>query len=54
MFWKILGAVVLVWLVFVVLGWLIKGLFWLFTLVVIAGGVYILYRAMTSDKSGHR
>ncbi|WP_024796780.1 hypothetical protein [Tomitella biformata] len=56
MFWKVLGAIVLVWLVFVLLGWIIKGLFWMITIGVIAVGIYILYKAMTSDskESQHR
>ena len=55
MFWKILGAVVLVWLGLVVLGWLVKGLFWLLTMVVIAACVYLLYMVATgSDKARNR
>ncbi len=44
MFWKVLGGVVAVWLLFVLLGVLLKGLFWLATVAVIAGGVYLLLK----------
>ncbi len=47
MFWKVLGAVVLVWLVFVLLGLIIKGLFWLITLGVLGVGVYLLFKSGT-------
>lgn len=50
MFWKILAAVVAIWLLFVVLGVIIKGLFWLVTVAVIAGGIYLLVK-MFSDPS---
>jgi hypothetical protein len=35
MFWKIVGALIVIWLAFTVLGFVIKGLFWL----AIIGGV---------------
>lgn len=35
MFWKIVGALIAIWLAFTVLGFVIKGLFWL----AIIGGV---------------
>ena len=55
MFWKIFGAVVVVWLVFVLVGWLIKGLFWLITLGAISAGIYLLYKvAAGADKPQHR
>ncbi len=55
MFWRILGAVMLVWLALVVLGWLVKGLLWLLTMVVIAACVYLLYMVATgSGKARNR
>jgi hypothetical protein len=41
MFWKIVGALILVWLTFTVLGIVIQGLFWL----AIIGGVLFLATA---------
>ena len=35
MFWKVIGAIIVLWLVFTVIGVVIKGLFWL----AIIGGV---------------
>lgn len=49
MFWKILGVIVAVWLVFALLGFILKGVFWLITLAVIAGGIYVLYKAFSSS-----
>lgn len=54
MFWKILGAVVAVWLVFALLGAIIKGVFWLVTLAVIVGGVYVLYKAFSNSDNAPR
>ncbi|WP_168226612.1 hypothetical protein [Tomitella fengzijianii] len=50
MFWKVLAGVVAVWLLFVLLGVILKGLFWLVTVAVIAAGVYLLVK-MFSDSS---
>ncbi|SFA75985.1 hypothetical protein SAMN05216266_101265 [Amycolatopsis marina] len=38
MFWKIVGALIVIWLAFTVLGFVIEGLFWL----AIIGGVLFL------------
>jgi uncharacterized membrane protein len=38
MFWKIVGALIAIWLTFTVLGFVIKGLFWL----AVIGGVLFL------------
>ncbi|GAB3485500.1 MULTISPECIES: hypothetical protein [Amycolatopsis] len=38
MFWKIVGVLIVVWLAFTVLGFVIKGLFWL----AVIGGVLFL------------
>ena len=54
MFWKILGAVVLVWLAFVLLGAVIKGIFWLVTIAVIGAGGYVLYKAFSSSDDARR
>lgn len=50
MFWKVLAGIVAVWLVFVLLGVILKGLFWLVTVAVIAGGIYLLVK-MFSEPS---
>ncbi|MDG3013881.1 hypothetical protein [Speluncibacter jeojiensis] len=49
MFWKILGVVALIWLAFVVLGILIKGLVWILVVSGLAFGGYLLYRAVTKN-----
>ena len=51
MFWKIVGIVALVWLAFVVLGALIKGLFPILVISAIVFGLYLLYKAMSSSDS---
>ncbi|GAA1985161.1 MULTISPECIES: hypothetical protein [Amycolatopsis] len=38
MFWKIVGTLIVVWLAFTVLGFVVKGLFWL----AVIGGVLFL------------
>ncbi len=50
MFWKILGAIVLVWLAVVILGAVLKALFPLLALAVVGAGLYFLYRSMTGEK----
>ncbi|WP_285185071.1 hypothetical protein [Rhodococcus sp. MEB041] len=50
MFWKILGAIVLVWIGVVVLGALLKALFPLVALAVVGTGLYFLFRAMSGDR----
>lgn len=50
MVWKVLAGIVAVWLVFVLLGVILKGLFWLVTVAVLAGGIYLVVK-MFSDPS---
>ncbi|WP_370945559.1 hypothetical protein AB5J62_41665 [Amycolatopsis sp. cg5] len=54
MFWKIVGALIVIWLAFTVLGFVIKGLFWL----AIIGGVLFLgtaaYGAIKGGKDPKR
>jgi hypothetical protein len=50
-FWKIVGIVALVWLAFVVLGALIKGLFPILVISAIVFGLYLLYKAMSSSDA---
>lgn len=54
MLWKIVLAVVLVWVALAVIGALVKGLFWLFVLGAIAAGLYLLVKAVSGhdEKSG--
>lgn len=58
MFWKVLAGVVAVWVVFVLLGVIIKGLFWLVTLAVIGVGIYLVAKVFSgssqSDPSRRR
>ncbi|MGC0363668.1 fatty acid desaturase [Rhodococcus sp. 27YEA15] len=49
MFWKIVLAVVLVWVALAVVGALIKGLFWLVVVGVIGAGIYFLVKAMSGS-----
>jgi uncharacterized membrane protein len=54
MFWKIVGALIVIWLAFTVLGFVIKGLFWL----AVIGGVLFLgttaYGAITGKNDPKR
>jgi hypothetical protein len=50
-FWKIVGIVALVWLAFIVVGALIKGLFPILVISAIVFGLYLLYKAMSSSDS---
>lgn len=54
MLWKIVLAVVLVWVALAVIGALVKGLFWLFVLGAIVAGLYLLVKAVSGrdEKSG--
>jgi len=47
MFWKIVGTLIVVWLVFSVAGFVIKGLFWLG---VIGGALFLGTTAYTAIK----
>jgi len=49
MFWKIVGTLIVVWLLFAVLGFLIKGLFWL----AIIGGVLFVGTAAYGAFKGN-
>jgi uncharacterized membrane protein len=49
MFWKIVGTLIVIWLLFAVLGFLIKGLFWL----VIIGGVLFVGTAAYAAFKGN-
>ncbi|WP_169813261.1 hypothetical protein [Nocardia jejuensis] len=52
MFWKILGIVAAVWLAFVVIGWLIKGLFPILMISLVVFGLYLVFKAVSGkDKS---
>lgn len=50
MFWKILGVVVLVWIAFMILGWLIKSLFPILMVSAVIFGLYLLYKAVLGSK----
>ncbi|WP_182347581.1 hypothetical protein [Tomitella gaofuii] len=56
MFWKVLAGIIAVWLLFVLLGVILKGLFWLVTVAVIAAGVYLLVKMFSgsSDPTADR
>ena len=51
MFWKIVGVVVAVWLVFALIGALVKGLFWLLAVSAVVFGLYLLFKAMSGDSN---
>ncbi len=48
MFWKVMGAIVALWLVFTVIGVVIKGLFWL----AVAGGLLFVGTAAYGALKG--
>lgn len=54
MLWKIVGALIVIWLAFTVLGFVIKGLFWL----AVIGGVLFVgtaaYGAIKAKKDPKR
>lgn len=54
MFWKILAAVIAVWILFAVLGFILKGVFMLVVAVVIAAGIYVLYKAFANSDRINR
>ena len=49
MFWKIVLAVVLVWVALAVVGALIKGLFWVLVVGAVGFGIYFLVKAMSGS-----
>ncbi|MDI9918828.1 MULTISPECIES: hypothetical protein [unclassified Rhodococcus (in: high G+C Gram-positive bacteria)] len=49
MFWKIVLAVVLVWVALAVVGTLIKGLFWVLVIGAVGFGIYFLVKAMSGN-----
>ncbi|NLU81442.1 hypothetical protein [Rhodococcus sp. HNM0569] len=51
MFWKILGALLVVWIALALVGAVIKGLFWLVVLGAIVAGIYLLVKAMSDTKT---
>ncbi|MCX5045898.1 hypothetical protein OG921_22270 [Aldersonia sp. NBC_00410] len=51
MFWKIVGIVALVWLAFIVVGALIKGLFPILVISAVVFGLYLLYKAMSGSDA---
>ncbi|MEV0246143.1 hypothetical protein AB0H76_06110 [Nocardia sp. NPDC050712] len=50
MLWKIIGVVALVWIAFMVIGALIKGLFPILMISAIVFGLYLLYKAVTGAE----
>ncbi|WP_194814413.1 hypothetical protein [Nocardia sp. XZ_19_385] len=50
MLWKIIGVVALVWIAFMVIGALIKGLFPILMISAIVFGLYLLYKAVTGSE----
>ncbi|WP_422335934.1 hypothetical protein [Rhodococcus sp. (in: high G+C Gram-positive bacteria)] len=49
MFWKVILAVVAIWIALAVLGALIKGLFWILVVGAVVFGLYLLYKAMSGS-----
>ncbi|WP_199743018.1 hypothetical protein [Nocardia stercoris] len=50
MFWKILGAVVLVWLALLLVGALIKALFPILMITLVVFGLYTLYKLVSGGN----
>ncbi|MEU8901739.1 hypothetical protein [Nocardia sp. NPDC048505] len=50
MLWKIIGVVALVWIAFMIIGALIKGLFPILMISAIVFGLYLLYKAVTGSE----
>lgn len=51
MFLKVIGIVALVWLAFVILGALIKGLFPILVISAVVFGGYLLYKALRGSDA---
>ncbi|MBH0775184.1 hypothetical protein [Nocardia bovistercoris] len=51
MLWKIIGVVVLVWIVLAVVGALIKGLFPILMISAVIFGLYLLYKAVSGSNN---
>lgn len=49
MIWKIAGVLLVVWLAFTVIGFVVKGLFWL---AIIGGALFLATAAYTAIKGG--
>ncbi|MCQ4119421.1 hypothetical protein [Rhodococcus tibetensis] len=49
MFWKIVLAVVVIWIALAVVGALIEGLFWVLVVSAVVFGAYLLYKAMSGS-----
>ncbi|CAM2905421.1 hypothetical protein RHDE110596_06345 [Prescottella defluvii] len=54
MFWKIVGIVALVWIAFMVVGALVKGLFWVLVVSAVVFGLYMLFKAMSGTSGSDR
>ena len=50
-FWKIVGIVALVWIALMLVGALIKGLFWILVVSAVAFGIYLLFKALSGSGS---
>lgn len=51
MVWKVLAAIVLIWVALTVLGWALDALFPLIALAAVGVGLYYVLRAVSSNKS---
>ncbi|MFC9896259.1 hypothetical protein ACFVMC_21435 [Nocardia sp. NPDC127579] len=51
MLWKIIGVVALVWIAFMVIGALLKGLFPILMISAVVFGLYLLYKAVTGAET---
>ncbi|MBM4509048.1 hypothetical protein GS421_04430 [Rhodococcus hoagii] len=49
-FWKIVGAVAVVWIAFALIGALVKGLFGILVVSAIVFGLYMLFKAMSGSS----
>lgn len=54
MVWKVLAAIVLIWVAFAMIGWALDALFPLLALAAVGVGLYYLLRTMGSNKSSSK
>ncbi|WP_157083902.1 hypothetical protein [Millisia brevis] len=54
MVWKVLAAIVLIWVAFAMIGWALDALFPLLALAAVGVGLYYLLRSINSNKSSSK
>lgn len=51
MIWKILAAIVLVWVAFAMLGWVLDAILPLIVVAAVGAGLYYLFKSMGSNRN---